>query len=190
MQADWEFDLGQDSPWIDAAWTGFIDLRSNPQDVNQITECRQLAGLADVLLRLNAYSSPVWTAKCDVWRIDSFDWDELDAPRELTTTGVACYVDLLPKKEKGWQSPKSMEEVCRALCMGLHAVTQRCCRADFVVRSAALEAQEHTLGITVYVVGCGSSDREAEAQLACALALVVDAILQGKSTDSGDSPLQ
>ena len=177
MEADWEFDVGIDSPLIDGVWPGLVDLRADPQQVELIAECHQLTGFADALTRLNAPSAPVWTSKCDVWRPDSFDPDELDALPELAGTAVACYIDLLPKSDQQWCAPSRVEHECRALCGRLHAIPNPCCRADFVIRRARVLVNEFAFGITAYLVASGPSENEAKARLASAISTVVDSVL-------------
>jgi hypothetical protein len=182
LQADWEFELGEDAPLIDAHWPGFVDLRRQPEHVDQIAEASQFSGLADVLVALNDARSPVWSSKCDVWDVGDFDVYELDAPPELVTTAVACYIDLLAKNERAWATPELAERACRAICDKLSAVPLRGCRADLVIRTARISADNYTLGLTVYLVGCGASDDAARVQLSHALAAFVGS-LQAAPTD-------
>lgn len=177
MEADWEFDVGSKSPLIDAVWPGFVDLRSDPLRVELIAECRQLPELADALLRLNTPSAPVWTSKCDLWRPDRFDPDELDAPGDAAAGAIACYVDLLPKSDQQWLSPALIEHSCRDFCRRLHTIPLRCCRVDFVIRRARIPADQFTFGITGYLVACGPSEDEAKTRLADALSIAVDSVL-------------
>src|SRR5208337_4431139 len=98
MEADWEFEVGGNAPVIETHWPGFVDLRQNPERARQLPEAAQLPGLAEVLAKLNAVDSPVWTSKCDVWphlEPDEFDPDELDAPPGCSYA-MGCYIDLLP----------------------------------------------------------------------------------------------
>jgi hypothetical protein len=110
MEADWEVQIGGDSPIIDACWAGFIDLRSSPEmdpgeqtegllrTARELAETVDLPRLAEALIRLNASHSPVWTSKCDVWTVEAADLDpdELDSPADEATQAWACYIDLLP----------------------------------------------------------------------------------------------
>ena len=185
MEADWEFELGGDSPLIDAAWSGFVDLRLQSQDVDRIAEVSQLAGLASALIHLNAESSPVWTSKCDIWCVDKFDPDELDAPREFAVKAVACYIDMLPKSDQMWESPGLAEKACRALCDRLRTDSLRACRADFVIRTARVMADKYTLGMTAYLTACGPTEDSAHAQLSSALAALVESVrAQGTGADA------
>jgi len=100
MEADWEVEIGGDSPVIDACWDGFVDLRSNPNGARELPEAINLPALAEALIHLNGQQSPVWTAKCDAWPIPNasdLDPDELSATSAEAAHGWACYIDLLPR---------------------------------------------------------------------------------------------
>jgi hypothetical protein len=173
MEADWEFDLGADSPAIEGSWAGWIDLRTQPGEAFNLPETAGFLPLAKALQRLNAADSPVWTAKCDWYpelERDEFDADELDAP-SAAASGMACYIDLLPSSAGSWIDPARLERSCRSLCSSLRSIPLRCCRVDLVIRRAHLESQPDELGITAYLTGCGP-DRDAAAS---ALAAVLQA---------------
>lgn len=178
MEADWEFELGEGAPVIDAAWSGFVDLRCSPQRATDLTETHALPALAEVLVRLNQpRSSPVWTAKCDVWVPESIDPYELDAPPGVPLSALACYVDLLPRSDQQWNTPSMIEQACHALCTRLRAVPLRCCRADLVVRRAVLAPEVFDLGITAYLTACAPGDPgAAAARLSDALHALADTL--------------
>jgi hypothetical protein len=176
MEADWEIELGQDAPVIDACWPGLVDLRNSPERVIELAEVQRFPALAGALLRLNAPTSTVWTAKCDVWTAESFDRYELDAPPELAITAKACYVDLLPRRLDQWSTPHQAEDACRKLCTTLQAIPLRCCRVDLIVRMAILTPAVHGLGVTAYVTACGSSEAEVMSTLADGLIALTDAV--------------
>lgn len=176
MQADWEFESGAGDPIIDGAWTGHVDLRRNPDHVRRISETGLLPALAPALLRLNSASSPVWTAKCDVWTAEAIDPDELDAPAAKTACALACYIDLLGSDATGWRTIAEMEAFCRHLCGLLRAIPVRCCRADLVVRRAVLSAETEWLGITAYLTACGASSSQAASALSAAIDALVDSL--------------
>jgi hypothetical protein len=177
LEADWEFELGNDAPLIDAHWPGFVDLRAQPELADQIVEADQVMGLKSALLALNQARSPVWTSKCDVWPVYELDPDELDAPSDAAMVGMACYIDLLPKNAEDWASPDSLERACRTLCGGLRAAALRGCRVDLVVRTARVVPDEYTLGMTVYVVGCGPTQAAAKERLSLALTAFAESAL-------------
>ena len=176
MEADWEVEIGGQAPVIQAQWAGFLDLRLAPESAAQLPEAAQLPALADTLVRLNAPSSPVWTSKCDIWSPDTFDPDELDAPRGERNCAIACYVDLLPRRDQPWSDPEDAIAACKTLCARLRYVALRCCRVDLVVRRAHIAPGFLDLGVTAYFTACGSTSADAAAALASALAAFVDSL--------------
>jgi hypothetical protein len=170
LEADWEFEVGDDAPVIEAHWPGFVDLRADPGRVSELTEVRQLSGLADALVRLNSTNSPVWTSKTDVFDPGSMDPDELDATTEEAQHVIACYVDLLMRSDQQWTLPLTAERSCRALCARLREMQIRCCRVDLVVRRAHIHPDLKCLGATAYFTACGRSAPDATARLSECLA--------------------
>lgn len=177
MEADWDVEIGNDAPVIDACWPGFVDLRVTPDQAAHLPEARELPALADALVRLNERISPVWTAKSDVWHPDEFDPDELGAPAGAGKYAIACYVDLLPRSDRQWPAPDEAIEAAKAICARITPATLRCCRADLVVRRAFISPARQDLGITAYLTACGSTRVEAAATLAVALRIFADAVL-------------
>ena len=176
MEADWEIEIGGQAPVIEACWPGFVDLRFAPGRVVELPELRELSGLADSLVRLNAGDSPVWTSRCDVWPVTEIDPFELDAPPEFALIGLACYVDLLPKSDQQWPAPAIAARSCKALCVRLRNLPMRCCRVDLVIRRAYIAPDRPNLGITAYLTACGPTVEAANLQLQSALAVFADSI--------------
>ena len=190
MEADWEIEIDGEAPIIDAYWQGFVDLRSQPERVRELSEVRQLAALSNVLVRLNANGSSLWTAKCDVWSVDESDPFELDAPEDGALHTLACYVDLLPRSDEQWAEPEAAVEFCRRACARLRASSVRCCRVDLIVRGAMLLQGKRQLGITAYLAGCGTTEASAVAQLESALVAFADSVLFEAPPAAGRSKLQ
>ena len=176
MEADWEVEIGDEAPFIDACWDGFVDLRINPSRVGEIAETLQLAGLAEALVRLNAIPSPVWTSKCDVWRVEEFDPRELDAEQGSEFCAVGAYIDLLPRSDRQWTFLAMAERSCKYLCKALAGIPLRNCRADFVVRRALIIPPVTDLGITAYLTACGSNPFNAIGQLSVAVSAMVEVV--------------
>ena len=177
MEAEWEIEIGGDAPVIDAHWPGLVDLRGEPERARELPETHQLPALAEVLMRLNAGNSPVWTSKCDVFVPDHFDPDELDAPIGVTLRVLACYVDLLSRAEKQWNSVETAVSACRRICDRLRSVALPSCRADLVIRRAMLDGDVETCGVTAYFTGAGRDEQSAAITLAAALAAFADAAM-------------
>jgi hypothetical protein len=169
MEADWEVEIGGAAPVIDACWEGVVDLRLSPEQASHLPETRELPALAEALLELNSASSPVWTAKCDVWRPAKVDLDELDAQPGEEKCAIACYIDLLPRTDRQWQTPEHAVAACRTICAFLHGAPLRSCRADIIVRRAYLALHRPDQGITAYLTACGGTPDGARATLETAL---------------------
>lgn len=174
MEADWEFEVAADAPVIDAAWSGLVDLRRQPERAAHLPESDKLPGLATAVVRLNQASSRLWTAKCDVWEPEPIDADEFDATPETAVCVLACYIDVLPADQQTWATLDSAADWCRDACAQLRASTLRQCRADLIIRRACTAPDESALGVTAYLAGCGATPDAAAAMLAAALHAFVD----------------
>jgi hypothetical protein len=180
LEADWEIEIGGDAAVIDAAWPGFIDLRSSPEKASEVAEVRELASLADILRVLNAESSPVFTAKCDVWPVDGVDPYEFDATAETASKGFACYIDLLPREPQTWCDPAMAVNRCQNLCMALRGCSLTHCRLDLIIREAMYASG--AIGVTAYLAGCGATTGEAKGRLDAALAAFAESMLMCESS--------
>jgi hypothetical protein len=176
MEADWEFEIGGDSPVIEPLWSGFVDLRASPNRAGDLPEARQLPGLAEVLVRLNATNSPVWTCKTDVFMPDQIDPDELNAADAEASHAFACYVDLLARGDRQWD-PIKAEMACRELCVRLRDIPLRRCRVDLVIRRAQIGPDANDLGVTAYLTACGETESDAKSRLAECLSLFSQTIM-------------
>ena len=177
MEADWEFEIGGDAPVIEAHWAGFVDLREDPARAGDFAEARQLPGLADVLTRLNAMNSLVWTCKSDVFEPGPIDPDELGATGAEATQAVACYVDLLMRGDHRWNLPLEAEQACREWCARLREKPLRRCKVDLVVRRAHIDPDLNDLGVTAYFTACGPTESDAKSRLAECLSLFSELIV-------------
>ena len=176
MEADWEFEIGGDAPVIEGYWSGFVDLRAYPERTVELSECRELWGLSEALIKLNAPQSSFWTSKTDVFTPERVDPDEMNASMDETVYTVACYIDLLPSGDQRWDSPFKAEQVCKRFCAGLRASVLRCCRVDVVVRNAVV-ADVNDLGATVYFTACGSTQADAKNRLGESLAAFTEVVV-------------
>jgi len=190
MEADWEMELGQRAPVIDASWAGLVDLRTAPERVEEIAETQLLPGLAAALVCLNGPHSAVWTAKCDVWRVeDEVDLFELDA-EPGQDIAMACYIDLLPRANQGWITPQKVADACKALVEKLRGMPLRACRVDLVVRAARIANDAQELGISAYLIGAGADEPAARSHLGQAVAAFADTASSERSAAHRDSPVQ
>lgn len=190
MEADWEVEIGGDAPVIDACWKDLVDLRRTPELAAELPEARQFPALAGLLVQLNSESSPFRTSKCDVWSPEGFDPDELDAQREDEKCAFACYIDLLPRRDLRWSSPEEAVAASRVICERLHNEPLRCCRADLVIRQAHIAPDREDLGITAYLMACGSTLAAAQAMLESALGAFVSSVVDAGYAGGRASKLQ
>jgi hypothetical protein len=175
MEADWAVEIGAGASVIDALWAGFVDLRQELDWVGEIRETQDLPALAEALVRVNGLASSLWTAKCDVWALEEFDLDEMDAPLDADIAR-ACYIDLLPQVGLVFREWKETEEWARVVVMQLRRVVCHCCRADLIVRQA-LAGDQDGFGVTAYIAGCGVDLEAANQSLSAALAMLVDVLI-------------
>jgi len=192
MEADWEVEIGGGAPVIEALWPGFVDLRSAPERVGEITEALVFPALGRFLSLVNGAASPLWTSKCDVWEPD----DEEVASETTSPTGgtddakessLACYVDLLPRRGTLFAQWEEAEGFCRAWVERLEEDSLPFSRLDLIVRQA-IAGDIEGFGITAYVSVMGqefpwhlrlgelSPQGETEVALAAALYAVGAAI--------------
>ena len=182
MESDWEIELGADAPVIDAAWSGWVDLRADPARIAELPEAANFPALAAALLALNAPASPLWTAKCDLWPVDdpaSLDPDELGATPEECAAALACYIDCLPLATSLFPTLAAGEAWIRAAVAGLRRIASPNSRADLILRRA-VSATQDGFGVTAYLTACGATEADARQALGRAL----DAFAQV----AGDTP--
>jgi hypothetical protein len=162
MEADWSVEVGADLPTIDVPWEGFVDLRHDPSLVSSLDEAASSAILAQVLVMLNQRDSPVFTSKCDLWRLaeDEIDPLEFDAAREKAMVGIACYVDIIARRESLLMSFSAHETWARLATKKMRSIKMRRSRADLVVRPATTDESDG-YGLTLYVASCGATENDA-----------------------------
>lgn len=178
MEADWEIEIGEDAPVIDAEWSGLIDLRAKPERVNEVSECAGFTALRQTLLILNGAQSAVWSSKCDLWVVEDFaqfDRDEFDAG-ESDTHAVTCYIDLLPRERAAWKKAESAIQYCSEVVEQLKTVAVKAARVELILRRAIFAEGDVATGITAYVTGCGENVEAARVQLGDALEALTKAL--------------
>lgn len=162
MEADWSVEVGADLPTIDVPWEGFIDLRHDPSLVSNLDEAASSATLAQVLVMLNERGSPVFTSKCDLWLLaeDEIDPLEFDAAGEGAMVGVACYVDIVARRESLIMSFPAHETWVRRATEEMRRIKMRRSRVDLVVRPATVDESDG-YALTLYVASCGATGNDA-----------------------------
>lgn len=193
MEADWEVEIGPGAPVIDLDWPGKMDLHAHPELAFTLPETQHLDSLAQALQALNRPATGLATSKCDVWTLESFDPDELDAPADAAY-GQACYIDLAPRAPASWATPEAAIAWSRQLCSRLRPVLLRGCRIDLVVRAAAAPiSSDQPLpahAVTAYVSACSLTLDSTAETLGAALSALVAAIPQEASPKHPDQKLQ
>jgi hypothetical protein len=193
MEADWEIEIGGDAAAIEAAWTSFVDLGQQPEQVTQLSEVQAFPPLGQSLVRLNSPASPVWTSKCDFWpqlEPSTWDADEMEAAPDQANCATGVYIDLLPRLP--WTEISEADAHCRSLCAQLRTAELTGCRVDLIVRQAWTGKDTPSLGITAYLTACGATEPEAQTRLATCLQTFTSAILPPPARDAQppDSTLQ
>jgi hypothetical protein len=193
MEADWSVALAPDDPMIIVPWAApaddaprckFLDLRRDPNLIDEMDEARSQPLLRAALLRFNGAQSPLWTAKCDVWRssvregAQPYDPYEMNADPNETLFGAGSYIDLLPRDGLLATSFDRQERWIRSMTGKLRSVPVRAARAEFVLRLAEVDGVPG-FGVTWFVEGCGATVRLAaeawKAGFDCALGVILDA---------------
>ncbi len=121
MLSEWNAACGIDDPVLVVPWSSpdgtlhWIDLRDNPDALDNVTEADDHPALLAALRTMNGNRSPIFTAKCDVWTMDAV---ELEATRDnllldddVATAGTASYIDALWRERSIFTSRHRMEQM-------------------------------------------------------------------------------
>jgi hypothetical protein len=186
MQVDYSIELGPEDPALELPWTSedgvarYYNLKQHPDLVLNIEEARNHRELSEFLSRINAASSPLQTAKCDVWFSQ-----ELSPEEEIfgAACKFVCYVDLLFMANELQTSFEKHEALARDLYYLLQRVPEMAAATEFAVRRCYYrpEGSEDSMDgfhITAYVTGYGDSQEEAMQRWAIALKLLQHALVQ------------
>jgi len=122
MLCEWTVECGADDPVLVVPWSDpddpsrhFIDLRENPDDLDWLEEASQHPSLLHALRALNATRSPVFTAKCDVWKMSEEEVEtlryDLDLIPEDAPFGLISYVDILWRERSTFVSFHQHEQL-------------------------------------------------------------------------------
>ena len=135
-------------PWADpAVGTRFVDLRSEPYDLAEISEAEQHPALARALRSLNATRSPLLSAKCDVWVLSAEIRPEdllalrleLDQEPELAAVGFGSYIDLLWRDRAVFASAHLQQERLDRLVRRVERLPHDTAALACVLRPALLD---------------------------------------------------
>jgi hypothetical protein len=176
MEADWSVALAAGEPVITVPWEAaedeggvcrFVDLRIDPQAIDEIEEVKKRPMLRAALLSLNSSSSELWTAKCDVWTTSAaggdepYDPYEMDAPPDETACGCGCYIDLFARDRALFASFDYQERWMRLVTGRLRTIPASAARIELVLRHAQVDASPG-FAVSWFVEGCGATPQSAE----------------------------
>ena len=199
MLADWSVECSAEDPVLVIPWSDpsqpentphFIDLRENPYDLDQIPEAELYPPLMQALRALNAPRSPVFTAKCDAWELDSAELEELRYELDLTDSahesadtaaGFASYIDLIWRDRSVFASFHHSEQLLHRLARLAAPIAQPYAMLECTLRPALVDlttAQEG-YSVTVYVKALGPDLFTAKEVWSAALEEIV-ALLRSK----------
>ena len=191
MLSEWSAECAADDPVLVVPWkdpggrSAFVDLRASPRDFEAVAEAEQHPPLMQALRALNATRSPVFTAKCDAWPLDSNELEQLqlnlDANPADPPAGFASYIDLIWRERSLFHSFHRQEQMLRRLTRLAAPVPRRWAALDCVLRPALLDLEVPREGyaVSVYVKALGPSPQAVWKEWATALAAVV-ALIRGK----------
>lgn len=197
MDADWSVELGADDHTLDFPWYAsehlrYVDLKKRPELIGSVSEVALFPELSSALTLLNASSSPLRTAKCDVW------FDEPAAKIHGAVAGVSCYLDVLFDDERRF-SFEVHEALVRATARSARESPDIAATIEFVVRRCYFLREPSTkphrknkptgrswrkgFYVTAYVTGFGGSPEEARRSWSAALMYATDAALRAAKHD-------
>ena len=192
MLAEWSAECAADDPVLVVPWkdpdgkSAFIDLRAGPRDFDAVAEAEQHPPLMQALRALNASRSPVFTAKCDAWPLDSEELQhlqlDLDAHTAGAPAGFASYIDLIWRERSLFHSFHRQEQVLRRLTRLAAPLDRPSAMLDCVLRPALLDLEggpREGFAVSLYVKALGTSPLSAWKEWAAALAAAVG-IIRGK----------
>ena len=202
MLFDWSAECAADDPVLVVPWSTpptsttpsdpaaaashFIDLREDSYAAEEIPEAELYPPLLHALRALNAPRSPLFTAKCDAWTIDSPD-DlsslrlELDLTPEDTRAGFGSYIDLLWRDRAIFASFHQYEHLAHRLARRAAPIDHPFALLDCVIRPALLDlaGPKQGFALTFYVKAVGPDQAVALENWGAALASAVS-LLRGK----------
>ena len=157
----------------------YYDLKRHPELLAQVEEAQRVPELGEFLRAMNAASSILETAKCDLWSST-----EMNPEEEIFGAGhkFGCYVDLLFTDGAARVSFDAHEQFVKRMTELLKQVPEIPAAAEFLVR----RCYYHSTGaksrdgfyITQYVFGYGADQAQARQQWAIAMKLIENAIRQ------------
>jgi hypothetical protein len=195
MLAEWSAECSSDDPVLVVPWqdpsgkSAFVDLRANPYDFDSILEAEQHPPLMQALRALNATRSPVFTAKCDAWLLDSDELRQLQFNLDVDAvhdsahplSGFASYIDVIWRDRLTFTSFPRHERMLRRLTRLAAPVERPAAALECVLRPAVvdLDGAREGYGVSLYIKALGADAHSAEIEWAAAVDSVV-ALIRSK----------
>jgi hypothetical protein len=199
MFSEWSVECGQDDPVLVVPWSDpenpgrqFIDLRENPYDLDWVEEATEHPPLLHVLRALNAPRSPVYTAKCDVWKLDSSELGalrfELNLIPEDASSGIASYIDLIWRERSIFASLHQHEQLMDRVVRLAAALEHPYAALECTLRPAMIDfsGPQEGFAISLYVKAVGHNSEAAKEHWGAALADIA-ALLRGRAFTAASS---
>jgi hypothetical protein len=194
MLSEWSVECSADDPVLVVPWsdpsddTGnrrFIDLRENPYDLDHLPEAEHYPPLMHALRALNAARSPVFTAKCDAWSLDTEELDalrvNLDISAEEAPAGFGSYIDILWRERSLFASFHLQEQMLHRLIRHATPLEHPYAMLDCILRPAMVDltGPQEGFAVSLYTKALGHDAQTAGEHWAAALDAVV-ALLRSK----------
>jgi hypothetical protein len=194
MVVEWSVECSADDPVLVVPWSrteagaatvettaDFVDLRENPYDMDQIPEAEQNPPLMQALRALNAGRSPVFTAKCDAWALDSEELEQLQLQLDISAdspdakTGFASYVDLVWRDRTIFASFHQSEQLLYRLERLAAPIDEPLVMMDCVLRPALVDltGPQEGFAVSLYVKALGPNLAAAKQAWGLALEAIV-----------------
>jgi hypothetical protein len=199
MHTEWIVECGAEDPVLVVPWSGppgrsgacaFVDLRAHPDALDSLPEADAHPPLMQALRALNASRSPVFTAKCDAWRMDAEELAQLrldlgldiqvDYNGDLGAVpsgaaepafGFASYIDLVCRDRALFASFPRHEQLLRGITRLAARLDHPHAALECVLRPAFvnLEGPRQGYAVSVYGKALGESAHRANAAWGAAL---------------------
>jgi hypothetical protein len=192
MLTEWSAECAADDPVLVVPWADpsdpdrrFIDLREDPYELDHLEEAAQYPALMHALRALNATRSPVFTAKCDTWPLDTDELAHLrlnlDLIPEESPNGFASYIDLLWSERSIFASVHRHEQILDRLTRLAAPLDHPHAMVDCIIRPALVDltGPQEGFAVSLYIKALGHDQPAAEQNWAAALEAAV-ALLRGK----------
>ncbi len=174
MMSEWNAACGADDPVVVVPWSDpegsarWIDLRRDPDALDEIPEADDHPALLAALRALNGTRSPVFTAKCDAWTMDALELaatrDELLLDADVAGSGFASYIDILWRDRTLFLSRHRMAGLLDRADRLAAELPYSLARLEWTLRPAVTDLEDAVaegFAVTLYVKAVGVDSDEA-----------------------------